>query len=290
MVESLTMLTKRFLGRALLYVIGSCVLALFAIHYVHIILAEPNHHAIGSFLVSGRAENQHLDPYAMYPGIREIHPYENSTGPAIYDVNLQPPCMLPFFQLFALIQPALGVYVWTLGSALLFSICAAVLMFMFRGTAKAPLILLMLLSEATLGTLRIGENYALMVAIVTLIVCLLRFEKITAAAICIGVLAAIHPNFGLWIALLFVAGHKTMAKLSFYIAASISILPALFYGPSIYVKWIQAVGRDRHSFLLDDLSLTGCSRALDIGTSGWCSPSLSSVRSSDVCMDAMLTP
>ncbi|HHX66338.1 MAG TPA: DUF2029 domain-containing protein [Chloroflexi bacterium] len=59
------------------------------------------------------------------------------------------------------------------------------------------------------------------------------------AAIPVGMMVAIKPNFAVWPALLFLAGHRRLALASGGIVAILWALPAVLYGPDIYIQWLS---------------------------------------------------
>jgi hypothetical protein len=258
--QALTAAARRqqaYMERWMLLTLSSIVLAGFVWIYSRGITRFPEHRTYGGFVVSGNAANQHLDPYAIGPGVWAVHAFRNETGPLIYDRNLQPPIVLPLFQLFARLSIASGVALWMFGSFAIFVAGTAAVLVTFRETLSPWLIPLILLSRATICTFEFGEDFALLFALAAGAVCFLHVEKEWPASICIGVLVAVHWNFGLWPVLLYAVGHRRMAVRAGCIALLLTALPILIYGPSIYLHLLHAIRTDNHSFGMGDISITG---------------------------------
>jgi hypothetical protein len=247
---------QKRMDRWLFFAVAAALLLLLTWRYSIAIANDPSHRVVGAFLISGRAATLHQNPYAIYPGIWSVHANPDGTGPLVHDVNLQPPCMLPLFQLLAAV-PGHAVSIWLWASAAAFIVGAIALLVTFPGTVGLPLILLLLISEPTLSNQRVGEDFALLFALAAAATCLLHRNRPFAASLCIGALTAAHPNFGLWPLLLVFAGERRIALQSAAAALVLSILPIILYGSSIYPQWIHALAADNHSWMADDISTTG---------------------------------
>lgn len=193
----------------------------------------------GSFWESGNAANLGRDPYAVYPLVI-------STGGdnPIAELNMNPPSLLWLFQWLARFDPATGRLAWLIVTATLF-IAVAVLIFRTArpNNLQAPWLLLF---PAVAGDLALGQIYSLLFALGTGAWFFLRSGRNVAAAVCMGVLIAIKPNFGIWCLLALAAGHATPALLAGAIGLCLTAMPALFYGLDVYHQWLAAVGADRH--------------------------------------------
>src|ERR1700746_1780790 len=73
----------------------------------------------GTFWASGWAASHHLNPYAEYPLTLKVHPIADSPL-VVTDLNLSPPALLPFFQIWAHFRADLAVKIWTFLSLLIF--------------------------------------------------------------------------------------------------------------------------------------------------------------------------
>jgi hypothetical protein len=69
---------------------------------------------------------------------------------------------------------------------------------------------------------------------------------------------AIKPNFLVWPALLFLAGHRVPAIVTVAVAAIISAIPLAVYGPEVYRQCFELVASDRErAFFLTNASFAG---------------------------------
>src|SRR5215469_2078079 len=216
---------------------------------------------VGSFWASGWAATHHLDPYGFYPLTWHFHLYGGDRGPLIYDVNLNPPCMLPLFQLFGRLGLRQMVAGWTIFSVLAIVAGAALVLWGLRGRMQKRQVLWLLLSQAGLMTLWFGQNYSALFLLTCVVWYLLRVGRMDAAAVCIGVMVAMKPNLGFWPVMLWIAGYRRPAILSGATAAALSVLPVVLYGPSIYGQWLHAHSLVSHYLFAADVSLAGfCTR------------------------------
>jgi hypothetical protein len=124
-----------------------------------------------------------------------------------------------------------------------------------RGEMQKRQILWLLLSTLLTGTLWFGQDYSLMFLMMCIAWACLDTDHDVTSAVLIGALIAMKPNFGLWPIMLFVAGYKKAAIVSAATAFGLSVLPIFFYGPTIYLQWLQADSRDRHFIYGSDLSI-----------------------------------
>lgn len=212
---------------------------------------------LGSFHASGWAASRGLNPYGVYPLTWEFHPDTFQQLPLFHDVNLSPPCMMPLFSLLARFPLRAEVVWWTAISALLFVVTAALILAVLKGHVQKRQVLWLLLSATVLDTLKMGQDYALLFLLVTLIWLLtLRGHRI-ATAILIGIVVAIKPNLGLWPVLMFVAGRRRQAAISSITALALSVYPIFVYGPSIYSEWLRGSAVGPHWIYTTDISFAG---------------------------------
>lgn len=211
----------------------------------------------GSFYASGWAASHGLNPYGVYPLTWEFHPDTFQHLPLFHDVNLSPPCMMPLFSLLARFPLRAEVVWWTAISALLFVITAAIILAVLKGYAQKRQILWLLLSATVLDTLKMGQDYALLFLLVTLVWLMILRGHRTAAAILIGIVIALKPNLGLWPVLMFVAGRRRQAAISSITALALSVYPIFVYGPSIYSEWLRGSTVGPHWIYTTDISFAG---------------------------------
>ena len=209
----------------------------------------------GSFWASGWAAAHHLNPYAVYP-LTWIFKLPGHPGKVV-DLNLSPPALLPLCEALARFSPNVAVKIWTLLSAGLFIGCGALLVREYRETIQHRQILWFLLARATLNTLGLGQDYALFVALAVGAWLLLERKREIVAGILLGLLIAAKPNYALWALLLVFCGRWRAAAVGAAVAAALSALPLVLYGPGIYGEWMRAVAGDPHWFFPNEVSIPG---------------------------------
>jgi hypothetical protein len=216
----------------------------------------PGHlRVFGSFWASGWAAAHGQNPFGVYPLTWAFHDPHHAG--LIVDRNLNPPSMLPFFQALAWLSPDTAARVWTMASALLWIGSGGLLVWAYRDRIQHRQIIWFLLAQAVFNTLWLGQNYALFVALAVGAWLLLERDRTLPAGICLGLLAATKPNYGLWILLLFFCGRRKAAMVAAATAAVFCLLPVALYGPGIYLEWMRTVAADPHWFLPNDISVAG---------------------------------
>lgn len=209
----------------------------------------------GTFWASGHAANSGLNPYAIYP-LTWVYPLPAPFG-SMLDLNLNPPVMLPLYQVLACFGPNTAVKVWTLVSVALFIGCAALLVRENREHIQLRQIVWFLLCTATFNTLWIGQNYALFVALAVVAWVFLERDQQVAAGLCLGLLIAAKPNYAVWPLLLVFSRRGRSAAVAAVTAAVLCCIPLALYGPSVYAEWMGALAGDRHWIFTTDVSLIG---------------------------------
>lgn len=209
----------------------------------------------GTFWASGWAANHGLNPYAIYP-LTWVFDLPHGLGKML-DLNLNPPVMLPVFQVTALLAPNTAVKVWTLLSAAVLMGCAAWLIREYREQIQRRQVVWLLWCAASFDTLKIGQNYALFAVLAVAAWSLLERHRDVAAGLCLGVLVAAKPNFAVWALFLALARRRKAAAVAAATGAVLFWAPLAFYGPGVYSAWLQALHGDRHWIYTTDLSLVG---------------------------------
>jgi alpha-1,2-mannosyltransferase len=212
---------------------------------------------LGSFHASGWAASHGLNPYGIYPLTWRFHPDVFQQLPLFYDVNLSPPCMLPLFSLLARFPIRGEIAWWTAISVVLFIVTAGTIVVAMKQEVQKRHVLWLLLSATVLDTLKMGQDYALLFLLVTLIWLLTARGNGSVAAILIGIVIAMKPNLGLWPILMFVAGRRRPAAISSITAVALSAYPVFVYGPSIYSEWLRAGAIGPHWIYTTDISFPG---------------------------------
>jgi hypothetical protein len=192
----------------------------------------------GSFWASGKAANEGLNPYAVYDETFR------SRSSDIVHPNLNPPVSLLLFAPLARLDPHATLTVLWWGGLAVF---AGIVITTLRRRAQPDDLLLgawAFALPALWDGLRLGQVYVLLFAGAALVWYLLERERTLAAAVAIGCLAAFKPNLLLWPVLLFVAGHRRMAIVAVLTFAAVSALPMLFFGPGVYLQWLELIRGD----------------------------------------------
>lgn len=210
----------------------------------------------GAFLASGRAAGEGLDPYGIYP---PLTPHVSFPGFEVWNPNLNPPVSALLFQAFDMGEPRQVRQIWVLISAACY--VASVALLLQRYGAGPERIVLALWALGLAGfwdTLFLGQIYLPLLLLAVGAWLLLERDRALLAGVLIGVLVAIKPNFLVWPVLLFLAGHRRPALVSLGVAAGISLVPLVAFGPGIYRDWFALVASDgdRAAFLTN-ASLAG---------------------------------
>jgi hypothetical protein len=204
----------------------------------------------GTYWASGRAAVHGLNPFAQYPETFISKVPSEPRGLA--DLNLNPPCTIPFFQLLGHLSLGAFARIWTIASALLFMLTAGVVLWRQPEMQKRQ-VLWLLLCAPVLDTIHGAQIYGLL-----LLLCALAWafrEHENAAAIAIGLLVAIKPSMIFWPLFLWVAGHRRIAWRAALVTTITSLLPLLLYGPRIYAQWFTATRGDQHWHWPTDIAL-----------------------------------
>lgn len=214
---------------------------------------SPHHSVFGTYWASGRAAAVGLNPYAVYPETYRSD-FSSFHGPkAVADINLNPPCTLPFFQALAYLPLGAYRWVWSMGSVALLVLGAGLLL--WQRPAMHPYQVLWLLAAApVLNTIGAGQVYAVLFLLACLALFFSNNGKLTTAAIAIGLLIAVKPTMGLWLPFLWFAGHRRVSYRAAVATITASTFPVLFYGPRIYGQWIAAMHGDLHWMVTTDIA------------------------------------
>jgi hypothetical protein len=237
----------------------------------------------GSFVASGRAAREGLNPYGIYPLTLRVE----LPGFEAWNPNLNPPISALLFQLFDRADPEVAFRIWWWISIAFYGATVALLLHRFaRSQPPAVTVVMAIWAFALAGlwdTLFLGQIYLPLVFIAVAAWLLLERGRGVFAGILIGCLVAMKPNFLVWPALLFLAGHRLPAVSAAAIAAVISAIPLAAFGPEVYQQWFELVASDRErAFFLTNASFSGLaaragipgvglvlSVALLAGLSGW---------------------
>lgn len=216
----------------------------------------------GAYWASGDASLHGLNPYAIYP-LTWCARFN------IAEVNLNPPTMLPLFELIARFEPVTVARIWTIVSGLLF-VGANAMLLADRGNAcQRRQIIWMFLVPAFSNTLHIGQVYIFLFALgVGAWLCLQRGHHL-AAGVLIGLLVAAKPNFAVWPLFLLLVGVWRPA-----VFAGVTVVTAVglsigIYGIDVYSQWLAAIATDTHvARFLTEVSIHGYMTRLGFPTFG----------------------
>src|SRR3712207_6811803 len=200
------------------------------------IIHEPGLWDFGSFVASGRAASEGLNPYGIYPlTLRVELPGFESWNP-----NLNPPISALLFQAFDVADPHVAYQIWRWISVVFYA--AAVLLLVSRFSDRLQAVCVALWCFALAGfwdTLFLGQIYLPLVFAGIAAWLLLERGAGLWAGILIGIVVAIKPNFLVWPVLLFLSGHYRPSIVACVTAGIISLIPLVIYGPEVYRQWIE---------------------------------------------------
>jgi hypothetical protein len=192
---------------------------------------------LGSFIASGRAAGQGLNPYAIYPlSFHVVLP-----GFSTWNPNLNPPVSLPFFELLGSMDPYRAYRLWWSFNFLCY--IGLIVLLVRHYHPKQPW-LPALCAFAAAGfwdTLLLGQIYVALAFISAIAWLLLEKDRPLMAGIVIGFVVANKPNFIVWPCLLLFSRHVRAAIAGFISAALFTALPLLRYGPGVYKQWVTVV-------------------------------------------------
>ncbi|MBM1171738.1 glycosyltransferase family 87 protein [Microvirga arabica] len=205
------------------------------------IVHEPGLWDFGSFVASGRAASEGLNPYGIYPlTLRVELPGFESWNP-----NLNPPISALLFQAFDVADPYVTYQVWRWISVIVYA--GAVLLLVSRVSNRVEALIIAVWAFALAGfwdTLFLGQIYLPLVLAGVAAWLLLERGAGLWAGLLIGVVVAMKPNFLVWPVLLLLSGHHRSAIVAFGTAGVISLIPLVIYGPEVYRQWFELVAAD----------------------------------------------
>jgi hypothetical protein len=216
----------------------------------------------GAFIEAGRAARTGQNPYGVYPLT-----YQAVIDGVLYSgPNLNPPVLLPLFELLARFEPFFAFRAWYVISLALYALA---LVRLFRVYPVTPLRLAFVLALAGLWeTLLLGQMYLPLAALGLGAWLALRAGRWAAAGLLMGLLVAVKPQFAVWPLLLLLAGHGRVSLAALGTAGGASLVPLLRYGPTVYRQWLDVLtpmpvsGMVNNPFLM---SLTGRWGAAPVG-------------------------
>jgi hypothetical protein len=219
----------------------------------------------GSFVASGRAAREGLDPYGIYPLTLHV----SFPGFEAWNPNLNPPISALLFQLFDLADPHLSFRVWWALSVVAYGATVLLLLHRYRHRDRLTLFLWAFALAGFWDTLVLGQIYLPLVLAATAAWLLIERGEGAWAGVLIGLVVAMKPNFLVWPVLLFLAGHRVPALASVATAAAISAVPLVVMGPEVYRQWFELIASDRdRAAFLTNASLAGLTARIGSPTVG----------------------
>ena len=211
----------------------------------------------GSFVASGQAARDGLNPYGVYPLTFRFGAGANP--------NLNPPISTLLFQAFSLTEVHRMFRIWYGVSVALY---AAVIVLLIRRYKETPRLSFVLVACALAGiweTLVLGQIYIPLVLAAVGAWLLLERGWMNAAGILIGMIVAMKPNFAVWPALLFLSGRFRPAFVTGGTAMLISAIPLVVFGPEVYRQWFDAMGDDKgRPYFVTNAAITGLTMRADL--------------------------
>ena len=230
------------------------------------IIHEPGLWDFGSFVASGRAASEGLNPYGIYPlTLRVELPGFESWNP-----NLNPPISALLFRAFDVADPYVTYQVWRWISVAVYA--AAILLLVSQVGNRIEALIIAVWAFALAGfwdTLFLGQIYLPLVLAGIAAWLLLERGAGLWAGLLIGIVVAMKPNFLVWPVLLVLSGHHRSAIAAFVTAGAISLIPLVIYGPEVYRQWFELVAADgSRAFFLTNGSFAGLAARAGIPSLG----------------------
>jgi hypothetical protein len=210
--------------------------------------------AFGTCWSSGRAVAQGLNPYAALPLTSESHLFIHGHQEIIKDINLNPPCLLPLFQVMSYLSVDRFRVAWIILSSLLLIGSIGPLR-RNRPRMQMRQLLWLAASWAVFDTFHSGQIYFLLLFLSTLVLIFDEGDHELAASAALGILVAVKPTTAFWPLFLFLAGRRRLAIRSLFLTLIVSAISVALYGPRIYKQWLNALKDDPHWIIPSDIAL-----------------------------------
>ncbi|HEX6975437.1 MAG TPA: glycosyltransferase family 87 protein, partial [Vicinamibacterales bacterium] len=194
----------------------------------------------GSFIASGRAAAEGLNPYGIYP--LTFHVVIGRID--LHNPNLNPPLSVLPLQVLGRLDPVSSFAGWWIFSLACYVVAVALLARRYGAGAGGLLVPWALALAGFWDTLVLGQIYLPLVLCAVCAWLLLDRGRTVAAGLLIGVVVAMKPNFATWPAILLLAGHRRAALSAVASACALSLLPLLAHGAEIYRQWFALIASD----------------------------------------------
>ncbi len=193
----------------------------------------------GSFYASGlKADNGEnpYDPNSEY--IFDINFSRVGAGGKM--MNLNPPISVVAFRILSYFDPNQSLIIWQVVSAILYASTVITLGWVYKLNITPTKIIWAFTLAAFWHTLVLGQIYVLLLLFTALGWIFLQKGKYIPAGIAIGLVVAIKPNFVIWPIFLLASGYYITFLASAVSSLVVSLIPIIFYGPTIYFQWMEA--------------------------------------------------
>ena len=220
----------------------------------------------GSFVGSGLLAAEGRDPY----GIHDLTPHVEFPGFEVWNPNLNPPLSIPLFRAVATTaSPGRAFRLWWSISLLCYLVTLGLLVRRYGAGTSWLLPLWALALAGVWDTLALGQIYLPLVLAAVVGWLMLDDRREVAAGVLIGCVVAFKPNFAVWPALLFLAGHRRPALVAAVAAVALSATPLFTYGDTVYRQWAHLILTDgsRGAFVTN-ASISGLAQRLHVGGAG----------------------
>lgn len=215
------------------------ILGMFVFNCIWVIV-DKGFYDYSSFMASGFAARHGLNPYGSnYPTIFHIEIPEFDID--VKAVNLNPPIFLPLFEFLSRYPTYLSFRTWQIFSVLLYLVIIYLIIKNFMTQSAIWRVIWILSLAGFWQTIKLGQIYIPLLFLYFCILILYKKQQKIAAAIILGLLIAIKPNFIIWAGLLFVCKDYIMSILSVATCGILSLIPVMIYGIPIYQAWNFAV-------------------------------------------------
>ena len=195
-----------------------------------------------SFIVSGRLFSAGLNPYVAYPAVghlaADIHGY-------MFDdirVNANPPILLPLFSYLGRFDASASLILIKVITFL----CVLFSIYHYKVDHKYSYVagVLIISSFAMAQTIDLGQIYCLLLLLVMMVLPRQPFMQGVRrfkAAVALGLLVAIKPNFGLLIVLLFAGGEFVISLVAVVIFLFATAISTAAIGVLNLRSWAEAI-------------------------------------------------
>lgn len=240
------------------------LLALTAVNLAWALMTGRHWFDYHSFLLSGQARNNGLNPYATFPSV-----FTPRFGGTAYPCpNLNPPITVYLFQAATDFNLAVGHRVWQVTSLCLVVLAAVMLAKAYPGSLTRARVAWVTCMAGVWHSLQLGQIYSPLLLAATGAWILLERRRPGAAGLLIGLLIAIKPTFVLWPLLLLVAGQRRAAVTAAGAAVGISAIPLAISGPVIYREWLVASAGYRGEVLPGNSSIISVASRFQLPAAG----------------------